>query len=98
VFLAIWGGYVAWNALFVWLAWRMKTRVLLVAGIAMLLAFGLVYGNIADQMSGADYHRSADMAAGLLVYAAGAVLLLPLVLSAIVYPVARFLRRWGPPE
>jgi UPF0716 family protein affecting phage T7 exclusion len=91
--LVIWGVFIAWNALFVWLAWRMKGRVLLVAGAFMLTAFALIYAKIASQTSAAGYDHSADMAAGLVIYVAFAVLLLPLLLSAIVYPAARFLRR-----
>lgn len=89
---AIWGGYIVWVCLFGWLAWRRKGRVLLGAGALMLIAFGLVYRAVTNKMAAADYHHSADMAAGLVIYVAAGVLLLPLVVSVVIYPLARFLR------
>ncbi|MYL98884.1 hypothetical protein GR702_14045 [Novosphingobium sp. FGD1] len=86
------GAYIGWVSLFGWLAWQRKGRVLLGAGAIMLIAFGWVYRAVTNEMAAADYHHSSDMAAGLVIYFAAGVLLLPVVVSAVIYPFARFLR------
>lgn len=85
-----WGGYAAWNGLF---AWRGMLRPLLVLGAAMLLGFGAIWLRIERAMAAPTYNHSGDMGHGMAMLVAVAVLLLPVAVAAIVFPIGRLWAR-----
>ena len=92
-FFLFWGPNAAWLALFIWIAWTGRGRLLLMLGAAMLLGFAVFYVLIERAMALPDRNRSTDMAYGMLILLAAEVLLLPLVLAAIIYPIGRLWAR-----
>lgn len=89
----LWGGYAAWNGLFAWIAWRRMLRPLLVLGAAMLLGCAAIWVCIEKAMAAPTYNHSGDMRHGMAMLAAIAVLLVPVAVAAIVYPIGRLLAR-----
>lgn len=85
----IWFAWAAWLTLFAWLAWRKMGRFLLISGTVMIVTFVVVERRIMNEM-GAAPDASGGMAGGLFLYAAAAVLLLPVAVAAVVYSIARF--------
>lgn len=90
LFLLFWGGYAAWLALFWWIAWRGKVRLLLGLGSVMLLSFAGSYAGVQSRTAAETFSPSASMAYGLLMMFAAAVLIGPLVVAAVAYPIGRY--------
>lgn len=82
-----WAGYAVWIMLFTWIAWRGNSRVLLMLGAAMIFAFVACYALFvrATTMPG------DQVGPAILLMFAAAVLIVPLVVAGIVYPIGR---RW----
>ena len=92
-FMLFWGGYAGWLALFAWMAWKGRVRPLLVLGSAMLLGFAASYAFVQRAIVAPTYGHSSDMGYGMLILFAAAVLLVPLAVAAIVYPIGRLWAR-----
>ena len=90
-----WGGYAAWNGLFAWIAWRGMLRPLLVLGAPMLLGCAAIWVRIEKAMAAPTYNHSGDMGHGMAMLAASAVLLVPVAVAAIVFPIGRLWVRQG---
>lgn len=88
-----WGGYAAWNGLFAQVAWRGMLRPLLVLGAAMLLGCAAIWVRIEKTMAAPTYNHSGDMGHGMEMLAAIAVLLVPVAVAAIVYPIGHLWAR-----
>lgn len=92
-FLLFWGPYVVRLALFAWIAWTGRGRLLLILGAAMLLGFAVFYALVERAVALPDHDRSGDMAYGILILFAAEALLVPLILAAIIYPIGRLWAR-----
>jgi hypothetical protein len=92
-FVLFWGSYAARLALFVWLAWKSNTRFLLISGAVMIFGLGITCAAVQMAIAAPARDHSGDMGYGLIALFAAAVLLVPLGLAAIIYPVGRLWRR-----
>ncbi|KQM89871.1 hypothetical protein ASE90_09785 [Sphingomonas sp. Leaf67] len=92
-FVLFWASYAAWLALFIWLAWTGKVRLLLLLGAVMLLGFVITCATMQTEIAEPNRNHSGDMGYGLIALFAAAVLLVPLGLAAITYPVGRLWSR-----
>ena len=92
-FVLFWGGYAAWVTLFVWIAWVGRLRLLVALGAVMLVAFAISWTFMQRSMADPTRNHSGDLGYGLLMLFAVAVLLVPLAVAAIVYPIGRLWAR-----
>lgn len=94
MFVQIWGSYAAWLTLFARIAWRGKVRLLLMLSAAMLFAFATTWVLLDRAIAAPTHDHSRDiMGYGMLMLLAAAVLLMPIAIAAIVYPIGRLWAR-----
>jgi hypothetical protein len=81
-----WASYAAWVMLFIWTAWRGRLRVMLILGTIMVLIFTIFC---------AFYIKATADSIGstVLIVFAAAILIAPLLIAAIAYPIGRLWSR-----
>lgn len=89
----IWAAYASWIAFFAILAWRGRLSLLFVIGAVMIVGFAAFWAHMETAPPQQNHNRINDLGSAVTMTVAAAVLIVPLVVAAIAYPLGRLWAR-----